>query len=242
MLEGWRHEREDSIAFVQDRRALDAIVFDWDGTLVDSLDAVLEANVRVLSECGVEFDMDRYREAYAPDWRLMYQRLGVSEDQLAFAGARWLELYGDSDVTAPFPGAGTALRRLADAGFVMGIVTAGDRVIVEAQMARFGFEELLPVRVYGDDDVAAKPHPEPLLRVLEQLGAGERAVHARYVGDVPDDMRMARAVGARGIGIESMLGERQRLLDAGASEVHPSVATWVDALLGPSADGGGRGR
>jgi pyrophosphatase PpaX len=213
---------------------VDAIVFDWDGTLVDSLEAVLEANIRVLAECGVTFDWDRYREAYAPDWRLMYQRLGVPDDRLAFAGDRWLELYGASDAAAPFAGAGEALRRLAEAGYVMGIVTAGDRVIVEAQMARFGFADLLPVRVYGDDGIAAKPHPEPLLRVLDQLGAGERVVHARYVGDVPDDMRMARAVGATGIGIESMLGERARLLDAGAAEVHPSVAAWVEALLGPA--------
>lgn len=217
---------------MQDRRATDAIVFDWDGTLIDSLAAVLSANAQVLAECGVEFDMERYRAAYAPDWRLMYQRLGVPDDRLSFAGRRWLELYRDTDDMQPFPGAGEALRRLADAGFAMGIVTAGDRVIVEAQMRRFGFEDLLPVRVYGDDGIAAKPHPEPLLRVLDALGTRARAIHARYVGDAPDDMRMARAVGARGIGIVSMVGDRDSLLEAGAAEVQPSVASWVADLLG----------
>lgn len=218
---------------MRDRQAGDAIVFDWDGTLIDSLDAVMAANVQVLAECGVEFDMARYRATYAPDWRLMYQRLGVPEDRLSFAGRRWLELYRDTDEMRPFPGAGEALRRLADAGYAMGIVTAGDRVIVEAQLQRFGFVDLLPIRVYGDDGIAAKPHPEPLLRVLDGLGTRARAIHARYVGDAPDDMRMARAVGARGVGIESMLGDRAALLDAGAAEVHVSVAAWVDGLLGP---------
>ncbi|HSL97835.1 MAG TPA: HAD-IA family hydrolase [Candidatus Deferrimicrobiaceae bacterium] len=217
---------------MHDRRVTDAIVFDWDGTLVDSLAAVLAANVQVLAECGVEFDMARYRAAYAPDWRLMYLRLGVPEDRLPFAGRRWLELYRDTDDMQPFPGAAEALRRLAEAGYVMGIVTAGDRVIVESQLQRFGFADLLPVRAYGDDGIAAKPHPEPLLRVLGELGTRDRAIHARYVGDAPDDMRMARAVGARGIGIVSMLGDRVALLEAGAAEVHPSVATWVDGLLG----------
>lgn len=219
---------------MRDRGTVDAIVFDWDGTLVDSLPAVLEANRRVLVECGIEFDMARYRAAYAPDWRLMYQRLGVPDDALAFAGRRWLELYAATDSTVPFPGAADAVRRLGEAGFAMGIVTAGERSIVEAQLDRFGFGDLLPVRVYGDDGIAAKPHPEPLLRVLEQLEARDRAVHARYVGDVPDDMRMARAVGARGIGIVSMLGDEASLVEAGATEVHPSVASWVERLLARS--------
>jgi phosphoglycolate phosphatase-like HAD superfamily hydrolase len=55
---------------------------------------------------------------------------------------------------------------------------------------------------------------------------------ARYVGDVPDDMRMARAVGAVGIGIESAIGNRDVLVEAGASAVYGSVAAFVDDLLG----------
>ena len=42
---------------------MDAIVFDWDGTLVDSLPAIFDANLRVLEEYGLPFDVDRYRAA-----------------------------------------------------------------------------------------------------------------------------------------------------------------------------------
>ena len=52
-----------------------------------------------------------------------------------------------------------------------------------------------------------------------------------YVGDAPDDMRMARTVGARGVGIVSILGQRQELEAAGAAEVAESVAQWVEAFL-----------
>jgi HAD superfamily hydrolase (TIGR01549 family) len=211
---------------------MDAIVFDWDGTLMDSLPAVFEANARVLAEYGVAFDLDRYRAAYTPDWRVMYQRLGLPDAAMDAAGQRWLELYRDTDDAVLLPGAAEALRRLADAGFVLGLVTAGDQVVVEAQMERLGVAGLLPIRVYGSDDVAAKPHPEPLLRALGQLDRVERAHAARYVGDVPDDMRMARAVGAVGIGIEGSIGSRADLLDAGASAVYASVASFVDDLLG----------
>ena len=210
---------------------MDAIVFDWDGTLVDSLAAIFDANLRVLEEYGLPFDSDRYRAAYVPDWRLMYQRLGVPDDALEAAGTRWLELYRETDAAGLLPRVAESLRRLSDAGFVMGLVTAGDRDVVEGQLERFGIGQLLPVRVFGTDPIAAKPHPEPLLRALRQLDRAERVATARYVGDVHDDMRMARAVGAIGVGIESAMASRDELLEAGAGNVYPGVAEFADELL-----------
>jgi HAD superfamily hydrolase (TIGR01549 family) len=211
---------------------MEAIVFDWDGTLMDSLPGIFGANLQVLAEYGVPFDEERYRAAYVPDWRLMYQRLGLPDDALEAAGTRWLELYREAEEAQLLPGAAESLRRLADTGYVLGLVTAGDRDVVEAQLERFGISGLLPIRVFGTDDVASKPHPEPLLRALRQLERADRAHAARYVGDAPDDMRMARAVGALGIGIESSIGTRADLLKAGATEVYPSVSQFVDDLLG----------
>jgi phosphoglycolate phosphatase-like HAD superfamily hydrolase len=217
---------------------MEAIVFDWDGTLVDSLPAIYDANLRVLEEYGLPFDDARYRAAYVPDWRLMYQRLGVPDDALEAAGARWVALYREAEVAALLPRIPESLQRLSDAGFVLGLVTAGHSDVVEAQLGRFGIGHLLPIRVFGNDDVAAKPHPEPLLRALTQLDRAERLATARYVGDVPDDMRMARAVGALGIGIESSIGTRDELVAAGAAAVYPGVAEFVDALLAPRRAGG----
>jgi phosphoglycolate phosphatase-like HAD superfamily hydrolase len=213
---------------------VDAIVFDWDGTLVDSLPAIYEANLRVLEEYGIAFDEERYRAAYLPDWRVMYRRLGLPQEHVEAAGARWLDLYAGTDTAALLPGITRSLQRLSDAGFVMGLVTAGDSVVVERQLERFGLGHHLPVRVFGDDDVPAKPHPDPLLLALRQLGRAGRVATARYVGDAPDDMRMARSVGAIGVGIESAIGPREALVAAGASEVHAGVAEFVDALLAAS--------
>lgn len=212
---------------------MDAIVFDWDGTLVDSLPAIYDANVQVLAEYDLPFDPDRYRAAYIPDWRLMYRRLGVPDDALEAAGARWLELYRQAGKAALLPRVSDSLRRLDAAGFVMGLVTAGHREVVEAQLLEFALGELLPYRVFGNDDIAVKPHPDPLLRVIDQLGRSHRIATSRYIGDVPDDMRMARAVGSLGIGIESTVGTRDDLMAAGASAVYPGVAEFVDDLLGP---------
>jgi len=208
-----------------------AIVFDWDGTLVDTLPAILRANVTVLGEYGVPFDEARYRAAYAPDWRLMYRRLGVPEEAVEAAGARWLGLYRDAAALLPFEGIDAALRRLAAAGHRLGIVTAGHRAVVEAQLELFGLADLFPARVCGDDRLAAKPDPAPLLRALAELDAADLPQPAIYVGDAPDDMRMARAAGAIGIGIIGALASPEDLWAAGASDVHGSVVAWIDAFL-----------
>ncbi|HEX8026581.1 MAG TPA: HAD family hydrolase [Candidatus Limnocylindrales bacterium] len=211
---------------------MDAVIFDWDGTLVDSLPAIFRANVEVLSEYDVPFDAELYRRHYVPDWRLMYERLGVPSRHLEAAGARWRELYASVDLPAPFLGVPEALARLSAAGKVLGLVTAGDREVVEDQLDKLGLSALIPIRVCGSDDIASKPHPDPLLLAIAGLGLEGRPRDVAYIGDAPDDMRMARAVGTRAIGIVSTLGTEVDLLAAGADEVAPSVAVWVDRLLG----------
>ena len=208
-----------------------AFVFDWDGTLVDTLGQIFRANSDVLGALGLPFDEALYRRHYTPDWRVMYQRLGVPLERLEEAGERWLEAFDPEHFGQPFPGVVTALRRLHEAGHGLGLVTAGDRSVVTRQLSLSGLDRYLPVRVFGDDLPVHKPDPRPLRLALAELGLTEPS-RAAYIGDAPDDMRMARSIGADAIGIASIVGQPDELLTAGASSIHPSVAAWVDALLG----------
>jgi pyrophosphatase PpaX len=207
---------------------MEAILFDWDGTLVDSLGAFHRANATVMEAFGLPFDRVRYRQHYVPDWREMYRRLGVPHERLDEANALWEATFGASgDEVAAFPGTVTALAGLAATGAVLGIVTAGHRAVVEPQLERTGLGEYLTVRVFGDDLPVHKPDPEPLRRALRIAGEGHRPETSIYVGDAPTDMQMAVHVGARAIGIESALGDADELRAAGAAEVAPSVVAWV---------------
>lgn len=212
-----------------------AIVFDWDGTLVDTLPAITEANAEVLSSYGIAFDPEAYRAAYTPDWHRMYVRLGIDRDRIPEAADRWVAAYGRLiGEVRPLPGAVEALDRLAAAGVGLGLVTAGERSVVEQQLTATGLGRRLRVRVFGGDLPVMKPHPAPLRRALAELGLEETPEQTAYLGDAPDDMRMARTVGARGVGVESMLGARADLEAAGAAEVVGSVADWVDQFLAAS--------
>lgn len=215
-------------------------MFDWDGTLADTLGAIYDANVAVMAELGIPFDRVRYRTAFTPDWRVMYERLGVPSDRLDEANERWWAALEEDDTTL-FPGVREALGGLAAAGHPLGIVTAGRSDRVGAEIRRHGLDGLFGVVIYGDDGSVQKPHPAPLRTALAALGRGGRPDRATYVGDTPDDMRMAVAAGARGVGIESILGDAADLLAAGATETAISTVAWVTRyVVGPiSADGPG---
>jgi phosphoglycolate phosphatase len=205
------------------------VLFDWDGTIVDSIEALFETDAAICRQFGVPFDKSIFRRTFSPNWRLMYRSLGIPEERTDEAVQIWMTTF-HADRTRLFPGIREALARLAEAGCTLGLVTGGHRAEVEPQLARLGIEALLTARVYGNDTVAGKPDPGPLRLALE-LADATRTADAIYVGDALDDMRMAAAAGVRGVGIVSMLATAEDLTAAGAVESAGSAVEWVDRFL-----------
>jgi HAD superfamily hydrolase (TIGR01549 family) len=207
-----------------------AIIFDWDGTLADTLPHMYVATQEVAAGFGLRITWDDYCRLWTPDWRTLYRTFGLPSELVEEAGRRWWAIYRGRDETELFPGVAEALERLERAGYPLALVTAGHRDNVGSQIRRHGLDALFPVRVHGDDLPEAKPHPAPLLRAIHQLGLGPTGEGSAYVGDALDDMRMARAAGAYAVGIGSPLGDEPSLRAAGAHETAASVAAWVDGL------------
>jgi HAD superfamily hydrolase (TIGR01549 family) len=210
---------------------MEAILFDWDGTLADTLGVIYRANVEVMAALGLPFDQALYRRHFAPDWRVMYERLGVPLDRLDEANTRWWAALDAAD-TVLFPGVPEALERLAAAGHPLGIVTAGRSDRVGAELRQHGIDRLFGVVVYGDDGPVQKPDPAPLRAALAALGRADDAASSVYVGDTPDDMRMAVAAGVGAVGIESVLGDAADLRAAGATETAATAVEWVGRRFG----------
>jgi pyrophosphatase PpaX len=208
-----------------------AIVFDWDGTLADTLPLMFVATEEVVAGFGLHLTWDDYCRLWTPDWRALYRSVGLPEAIIEEAGRRWWAAYRGREEADLLPGAAEALERLHAAGYPLALVTAGHRDNVGGQLRRHGLERLLRVRVHGDDLPETKPHPAPLLRAIRELGLGPGAAGVAYVGDALDDMRMARAAGAHAVGIDSGLGDETALRAAGAAETAASVAAWVDRFL-----------
>ncbi|HEX7492406.1 MAG TPA: HAD family hydrolase [Candidatus Limnocylindrales bacterium] len=210
-----------------------AILFDWDGTIVDSVPALYATDEAICRRIGVPFDQAIFRRTFSPNWRRMYDLLGIPKDRVDDAVQVWSETFR-ADLMQPFDGVQAALARLASTGRTLGIVTGGSRPEIEPQLDRLGLDELLTVRVYGHDTPDGKPHPSALRLALDMCGP-IRPDQAIYIGDALDDVRMAAAAGVRGVGIVSMLANADQLVAAGAVETAGSVAEWVDSYLSPAA-------
>ena len=209
-------------------RGLQAVLFDWDGTLVNTAEASYRCYEKLFGSYGIAFDRAAFGRTYSPNWHLTYSALGLAEERWAEADARWLQHYGEEQVVL-IDGAREALLRVRDAGLAAGIVTSGDRVRVSRELADLGVGEFFQALVCAEDTAERKPRPEPLLLALEKmrLAPGQ----AVYIGDSPEDMEMARAAGVRAVGIPGAFPNREALAAARPDVLSPSLAEAVAGVL-----------
>jgi phosphoglycolate phosphatase/pyrophosphatase PpaX len=218
-----------------------AVLFDWDGTLVDTMPMIYRANVVALRSYGIAMSREWFRERYTPDWRRSYRELGIPEDQWEEMAGRWAAEMSRSQPRA-YPWARRALRRLRSHGVRIGLVTASTRGVVEPNIARLNLAGVFETAYYSDDVEHSKPHPEALLRALDELHVTPASTV--YVGDTTVDLEMARAAGAAFVAVGTTTPEAV-FLAAGAERVWGGVAEWADGLLLASGDApsdGPRGR
>src|SRR5512141_1536429 len=126
---------------VSTRRLPVAALFDWDGTIVDTLAHIYRANVVVLGELGIEMSREWFRERYTPDWRSSYRELGIPEHLWDATAARWAEEMQSARPRA-LPWARGALRRLRGRGVRLGLVTASTRSVVTPNLRRLNMEDV----------------------------------------------------------------------------------------------------
>jgi pyrophosphatase PpaX len=208
---------------------LQAVLFDWDGTLVNTAEASYRCYEKLFGSYGIAFGRDAFQRTYSPNWHLTYSALGLAEERWAEADARWLEHYGEEEVVL-IDGAREALLRVRRAGLRAGIVTSGDRVRVGRELDDLGVASLFEVVVCAEDILYRKPHPEALLLALDKLGVG--AAEAVYVGDSPEDVQMAQAAGVMAVGIPGGFPNRDALAAARPEVLEASLTGALDRVLG----------
>ena len=205
-----------------------AAVFDWDGTIVDTLSMIYRANVVALAPLGITMSRTWFRTGYTPDWRRSYRELGVPEDRWDEVSALWAEQMATMRPRA-MPWARGALRRLRRRGIRVGLVTASTRGVVAPNLVRLNLAGAFEVAVYADEVRNGKPHPEGLIRALDELGVAP--ADTVYVGDTTIDLEMARAAGARFAAVGTTTSV-EAFRAAGVDRVWPGVGAWADDLLG----------
>lgn len=197
-----------------------AVLFDWDGTLLDSYHADAHAYMKMFRALGVGWGMKELDRHYSPDWYRVYRAAGLPPERWEEADRLWRRYYRQRK-PALLPGARAALRRLAGS-FELGLVTSGDRARVRRQLRRFGLTTLFSAQVCNEDVGRRKPHPAPLRLALRRLGVAPEV--SVYVGDAPEDIEMARRAGVRAVGVLGPFPTHRRLRAARADALLDSIA------------------
>ena len=207
------------------KSSLTAVLFDWDGTLLDSFPAGYRASIAVLEHYGIDIDRERFLETYSPNWYESYEKLGLPREEWDNADQMWRRTY-QTQVSEPFPFVRHLLEHLRNAGLTLGLVTAGNRERVHRELNDFELREFFAAIVCFEDTEEKKPHPAPLTRALEHLDVAPQATV--YVGDRREDIVMGQKVGAYTVGVESEYGPRSMLEEADPDLILLNAGHLVD--------------
>ncbi len=207
-----------------------AILFDLDGTLVDTVPFILEAVRHAFEGHGrCPTDAEWIAGIGTP---LRTQLAGFAprpeEVELLFQRYRTYWLAHHDDRTRAFPGALEIVRELSAAGHPIAVVTAKNEQGALRTLAHTGLLPYVTAIVGADSCANAKPHPEPVLLALSRLGRS--ASEALMLGDSPHDLAAARAAGA--VSVAALWGACRRDVLAPHADHLLERVTDLPALAG----------
>ena len=217
------------------------IVFDCDGTLVDSQHLIVEAmgtafagvglavpaRSRILRHVGLSVAEAVAAISDSDDEALVAALAAAYKS--AFSGLRQRPSFAEPF----FPGMREAVETLArDESVLLGIATGKSRrgldLLLQREELAYAFATLQTA-----DDAPSKPHPEMLLRAMSETGIGP--VDTVMIGDTSYDMLMARNAGAKAVGIAWGYHTARELTEAGAVAVAEDSARLMALLAGLQA-------
>ena len=197
---------------------LEAVLFDLDGTLLDSVDLIVASFEHTIAAAGLAprtraeilEDFGRPLLAVLPEWSGQPERT----DELICTYREWNLAHHDQ-LARPYPGVSEAVAALGDRGLRLGVVTSKPHDSARRGLRVCGIEARMEALVGCDDLDQYKPHPAPVLAGCELLKVSP--ARCVYVGDAVVDIQAGRAAGVRTAaalwGVEDDRGLREQRPD-----------------------------
>ena len=225
-------------------RPLSAVLFDLDGTLLDTVADIALALNRVMLEYGAKpLEESEVRRMIGRGSPILMERATAAQGRVidtatqAAMVERFFHHYGEleelnEDRAQPYAGAAECLRLLHDAGLRTAVVTNKQHRFADALLKRLGLSAWVDVLIGGDTCERRKPDPQPLLFSCQSLKVAP--IESLMVGDSVNDVQAARAAGIPVVCVSYGYNEGRdpRTLDCDA--LLDSLAE-LPALLGFSA-------
>jgi pyrophosphatase PpaX len=208
-----------------------ALLLDLDGTLIDSIELIMRSMHHA-------FDGYAHRAPTDDEWRALigrplvdsFREFAPDEPTVERLIGRYREyqLEHHDRLVRAYDGVVTAIRRFADDGHPMALVTSKADWLAKRALAHVGLDEAIPVIVGCDSCTRHKPHPEPVERALSLLRSAPR--DAIFVGDSPHDVEAGRAAGVYTVGVTWGASTRDEMARAGADLVIHEVGELANVV------------
>lgn len=193
-------------------KPFDLIVFDWDGTLMDSEVHIVSSMERAIADLNLP---PLPRESLSN-----VIGLGLAEAIASLLPGEGLETrtamveryrhhYFTQDLSEPFAGAETVLQELNRQGYLLAVATGKGRRGLDSVLASTGFGDYFHLTRTAEE-TRSKPHPQMLLEIMDILDVAPRAT--LMVGDTEYDLEMAHQAGAASLAVDYGVHARDRLL------------------------------
>jgi phosphoglycolate phosphatase len=211
------------------------VIFDFDGTLVDSRKLITESNRVVFGQFGLSPPSeDESFSLVGMSLELVLLQLAGPDASVEKMVAAYREvlprLRADAAyVEVPFDGANELLAALAERRNVrLGIATGHASHAIVPALERFGWREYF-CTIQTADKAPSKPHPGMIFQALSE--AGVKAEDAVMIGDTAFDIEMARAADVRAVAVSWGYHGSDRLRDAGAWHVVNDMSELRDCVF-----------
>lgn len=193
-------------------RHASTVLFDLDGTLIDSIDLIVDSYLHVVRRHSLP-PLSRAEIIDGIGTPLVAVFGRMTDDAATIA--EWIATYREFNLAhhdtrvRAMPGAVNLVEQVVGAGRTTGLVTSKNHAGARRGLTLVGLGDAMQVVIGADDVTRHKPHPEPVLKALEQLGADPR--DAVYIGDSHHDIESGRAAGVHTIGVSWGPVARDRL-------------------------------
>ena len=212
----------------------DTVIFDLDGTLLNTLDDLADSVNYAMAACGfASRTIDEVRQFVGNGVRKLIERSvpGGEENPRfdeAFALFKEHYLVHCNDKTCPYPGVLDLPERLSDDGMKLAIVSNKYDPAVKDLSARY-FNGLIPVAIGEREGVRKKPAPDTVFEALRELDSSPK--NAVYVGDSDVDIETAQRAGLACISVSWGFRGREVLQKAGAHRIVDSAQALYEHII-----------
>ena len=217
-------------------RGFDPVLFDLDGTVVDTVELiVLSFRHAVRTVLGEDLPDEYITAGVGQPLMTQMERLSPEHAQELYDVYREYNHRRHDELIRGFDGVAEALAALRSAGRRLGIVTSKSRDTTAMAFAAVGMHDAFDVVVTATDTQAHKPSAEPILLCLERLAARPDAtppaLPAVYIGDSPVDIEAGKAAGVATAAVAWGVFGRDALLGAGPDFWLQRPSELVDLCL-----------